>query len=396
MAKVELQKELQAGFSRVTLVGTAKVTEKSFSGITQKEGSTWRQVNDTIGVDTGDKNIVYGRIWGGYKTDNPVVYARTVNATADGKKRVAVPWDKRNDEEYIKNADLDTRDFLKAGITKDENGKLIIKEFMHEIDFSDYLKENLADGQEIRVTAVPTYQEYKGETQRQYSIRSVYLNEPYEKDGETKQTPKQAKLRQVYLVEKDSLTKNWERELEKDGKTIVTLYAPHYVGKMTVNNKSVDVKRNVAFVQAVTIRANSEDTEALEKTKKIVKKLFVVKRDVVREVGLIVDINDGYEETDKVELNDEMRELIEMGMLTEEDIKNQTTIRGNRISELVYDQPIVRTTDSGIALQLEDKYSVDVLLPPVTEEDDSTDDLFGDDVDLSSGITDDECGDLFG
>lgn len=395
MAKAELLKELQSGYSRFNFVGKAKIREGAFGGVTQKDGSTWRQVNSSFGVDSGEGNVAYGRIWGGYKTDKPIIKARN----SEGKF-IDVDWHKRNDEEYLKNLDLKENELYRAGIERDEDNKLIIKQFVHAIDFEEYLAEHLHDGQEIRVSGEGNYNEYNDNINLQYNVKTVFSNDPYEKDGEIKQTPYMAQLRQTYLVDSDSLDKNWERALEKDGEIIVAVYAPQYLGSKKVGDKYVPVGKNVAYRQAIKVKADTEDDTELGKKKQIIKKLFTVKKNVVREVGLIIDINEGYEESKGVELNDEMRELIEMGMLTEEDIKNQTTIRGNRISELVYNTPIVRKTDGGLVLQLEDKYAPEVLYPPIIEEDeeDTVKGMFeNDDSDEGiDGISDDAFADLFG
>ena len=71
--KVELLTELKQGASQFTLVGKAVIKDGALKGVLQKEGKTWRHVNSSFGVDTGDGNSVYARIWGGYKTDKPTL-----------------------------------------------------------------------------------------------------------------------------------------------------------------------------------------------------------------------------------------------------------------------------------------------------------------------------------
>ena len=131
--------------------------------------------------------------------------------------------------------------------------------------------------------------------------------------------------------------------------------------------------------------------------KKIIERFFKVKRDTVREIVLINNINEGYEEATGVEVNDEMRELIELGVFTEEDIKKQVTIRGNRISQLVFSQPAVnRNKETGeVKLQMDDnKYSPQAMVVPFIDgEDDGYDD---EDSDEGITVSDDEFTSLFG
>lgn len=392
MAKSSALTELSGGVSSFTLVGKAKIREGAFSGVTQKEGSLWRQVNSSFGVDTGEGNVVYGRIWGGFMTDKQSFMARK----AEDGKFFDVKWSERLNEEVVES--INTYELYKAGLETGADGKLIIKEFAHAIDFENYLAEHLKDDTDVRVRGDVNYNEYNGNINRQYNVKTVYLNTPYEKDGETKQSPAVAQMRQTLLINDDALDRKWERELEKDGETLVTVFAPQYVGNMTVDGKKVKIGRQVAFPQVIKVKVDKEDEKAIELRKSVIKRYFAVKKGTVREVQSYLDINEGYQEAQGVELNDEMLELIEMGMLTEEDVKKQMTIRGNRVSELVFSKPVIKPDESGKpTLVLEDKkYAPEALFPPILDGEDDVDSMFSEDEDEGTeAISDDAFAELF-
>ena len=390
--KVELLTELKQGASQFTLVGKAVIKDGALKGVLQKEGKTWRHVNSSFGVDTGDGNSVYARIWGGYKTDKP-----TLKRWNSENEFIDIAWNDRLNEsivESVRDAEL-----FRAGFEKDAEGKLITKKFISEIDFEEYLREHLADGMKVRVRGDVEYSEYNENVNRRYNIKSVYLVEPYMKDGVEVIAEDTAFIKQTYLFDEDALKKGWERELDKNGEIVVPVLVPSYVSNRKVGDSYVDVKKTLPLSQAIVVRAKDKTDEAeIAMKKKIIEKFFKVKKGTVREAQLIININEGYEESTGVELNDELRELIEMGVMTEDDIKKQVTIRGNRISELVFKQPAVRKTDDGIVILIDDaKYAPEALIVPMIdgEDDDEDDDAYANE-DEEVNLGDDAFAEMFG
>lgn len=386
---VELLDELKGGQSTVTLVGKAVVRDNSLKGVQLKEGKTWKHVDSSIGVDTGEGNVIYARIWGGYKIDNPVL--KRWNAE---NEFVDIKWEDRLKEDVVEGV----RDFdlLKAGLEVGEDGKLIIKEFISEIDFEEYLREHLTDGMKVRVRGKAEYSEYNDNIQRRYSVQSVYLAQTYEKDGVEIAPEDMATLRQTYVLNADALERNWESKLAKEGETFITVFVPQYVSTVLSGGKYVPLKKTMPYPQSIIVRLDDKEDEAeLKKKKTIIKKFFSVDKKTVREIVLINNINEGYEETTGVQLNDEMRELIDLGVFTEEDIKKQTTIRGNKVSKLTFIQPAIRRNDKGdIAVLLDDeKYSLQALVAPFVDGEDDAEDVFEDN---GTVIADDEFNSLFG
>ena len=250
----------------------------------------------------------------------------------------------------------------------------------------------------VRVRGDVEYNEYKDEIYRRYNIKSVYLAEPYKnKEGETVTPEPMAQVRQTYILDEDALDKKWQKDLQEEGRTTLSLFVPQYLSQRKVGDKYLPFKKTIPMHQGVVVKMKDmADEKELKVKKTIMEKFFKVKRDTVREIVLINNINEGYEEATGVEINDELQELIDLGIMTEEDIKNQVTIRGNKVSEIVFAQPaVLRNRDTGdVALQMTDeKYSTEALIVPFI---DGEDDFEEDSVEEGTAISDDEFASLFG
>ena len=206
-----------------------------------------------------------------------------------------------------------------------------------------------------------------------------------------------AQVRQTYLLDSDSLDRNWSRLLEKEGSMVIRAMVPQYLSQRKVGENYLPFKKTVPLVQALVFKMkDATDEKELDIKKQIVERFFKVKRDKVREIVLINSINEGFEQATGIEVNDEMRELIELGVFTEEDIKKQVTIRGNRVSEMVFLQPAVtKNRDTGeVSLQMtDDKYAPEALIVPFIDgEDDYAEEKPAETV----GISEDAFEELFG
>lgn len=393
--------ELKGGTARFKITGRVKIDEDSLPGAQQKEGSTWRHVNSSFRVQTDEGNSIYVRIWGGYKTDNPILYKFSADRS---EGMIQVKWDSRKESsvlEKVSNASL-----LRASLEKDETGKRITKEFLSEIDFEEYLQEHLHDGQLVTLTGEVEYSEYQGEVQRRFNLRNIYMAESYEKDGETVEPTQESLLYQTYILDNDSVSRRANKELDDNGQTVINAFVPQYVSSVRINGKYRELKKTVPYAQGLVVRVNkkSDGTDDLELKKKLVEKVFNVPRGTVREVTTINKIIEGYNESTVDNLEDvmspELRELVELGIMTEEEIKEQTSIRGNKISEIEYKG--VRThknPDTGEVRPaiFDDKYTEEALVNPIAQmEDEELDDDYDDNYDDDDIVTADELEEFFG
>lgn len=370
--KAELLDELKIGKRSFNFIGKVKVNDDTFKEASSKEGSTWLGVNNQIGIETTAGNILYARVQGGYKLDNPTLFASKKD---DFKSKLTIPYESRFNEALLKQvADFA---FMNAGIEKDENGKRIYKRFLNAIDFSEYLKENLKDGTQVRIIGEVDYSPGKEDTTyTNYNIKGIYLNEAYIKDGE--EVPAKAPsslIHQSYLVDNSTLEKGWETEFKKNGQITLQLYVPQYLSKIkNAQGQFVEWKKITPIVQPVVFKSSAlakDDESAI----KVIKKLFAVKSGV-REVVLYVNVIDGYVETGKIEyeISPEMRDLIDMGLISEDEIAAQVTVRKNRVHELSFFKPSIKQNEDGtVLLEVFDKYEEKVLVLPSLDDEDEED-----------------------
>lgn len=393
--------ELKGGTARFKITGRVKIDEDSLPGAQQKEGSTWRHVNSSFRVQTDEGNSIYVRIWGGYKTDNPILYKFSADRS---EGMIKVKWDSRKEPsvlEKVSNASL-----LRATLEKDESGKRITKEFLSEIDFEEYLQEHLHDNQLVTLTGDVEYSEYQGEVQRRFNLRNIYMAEPYEKDGETIEPQQESLLYQTYIVDSDSVSRRANKELEDNGETTINAFVPQYVSSANIGGKYRELKKTVPYPQGLVIRVKkkSDGTDDLELKQKLVEKVFGVSRGTVREVTTSNKIIEGYNESTVDNLEDvmspELRELVELGIMTEEEIKEQTSIRGNKISEIEYKGVSTRKNpDTGEVRPaiFDDKYTEEALVSPIAKlEDEVLDGGYEDSYDDDDTVSEDDLEAFFG
>lgn len=379
--KKELLKDLKGGIASLRLVGAAKVNEHSFGGVQQKDGKTWKHVDSSFGVEIEEGNVIYGQVKGGYVTTRPLIYAMD-----EDYKPLQIPFDERFDEEWL--GQVNNNNKFSAMIEREEiekevdgetvkvkEGKLIRKEFLSPIDFEEYLAKNLPNKAEVIVFCDVEYSEWQEKQYRNHIVRNVILNEERTVNGVvTPPKPHEATLRQTFLVNEYALEKSWAKDVKAEGSAMVNAFVPQYVGKLPVDGEYVEVKKVLAFPQRFKLEVPEDlDDEMLTKRLKLFKGLFSVKAGTLREISLVMKLNEGYQEaTGEAEITEEMQELIDCGIMTEEEVKEDLTIRGNKVSEVIFVKPGFKKDEGGtkkILAKEDDKYDPSALSRPVIEKD---------------------------
>lgn len=377
----EQKQGLQKGKSFAVVTGKAKINEKTFSGdmTSDKTGYVYTRLN--LGVEIRKGSVIYTEQMGGYAPDKPVIYSMN----KEDNSQVEINFADRLNEKVVESvADFKT---LKVGLERDDKGELIIKKFLSPMDVHDYLKEHLKDGMEVTVRGSFKFSEYNDNVQRKFEIQNIFLPYP-QKDKETGEvlpTEYKAVFTQTILVDEDSFEKITPQD-KKDGEVVIKSFAVDYVGKK--NGKQI--KKNLPFRLPITVKINKEKPEL---TEKIIEKLFDVPKGKVRELTIEGDIIEGYDEQEvseqDIELSDEIKELIELGLYSEEEAKAKMTVRGNKVSKLVFTRPHLakdKNDNNRTKMDINDeKYTVTDLFPPVVEkEEEKKDEL----PDLTGGTDD--------
>lgn len=386
--KVKLETELKRGYANFKAWGTLKVGEDTFPEPEVSKKSTYKYVNARMSLTLNEGRLVYVQMMGGYDPAKPILKRFSKDTEAG---MMDIKWEFRKDKKIID--EVANNSLIRVSVKQDENGKLIKEVFLSELDAVEYLRENLEDGAEVCVTGNVEYSRYNDKIQRHLNVRGIFLNEGYTKsDGTEVQAHKHgAEIKQTYLIDYTSLSSRHIHELEKDGKTIITGWVPQYIGK----ENGIEIRKVLPLAQQFSIEA---DENNIDLRKKMIDKLFKVKdKKIVREVAVRNDIVEGYDQAKgDIQISEELQDLIDEGMLTKEDVENEVTIRGNRISELAFMAPaIARDEDGKATLVLNDKYSPEVLAVP-DEDDEEDSDETDTDTTEEDELSDQDLDGLFG
>lgn len=337
-----LETELRSGVSRFSAYGKVSISADTFptDAVKAASGYTYKRVSFPVSV--GDNNTIYVQMMGGYSPKKPVIYARNTD-----NDPIEVNWDLRTNENILEN--IADRSFVKVRLEKDADGKLIEKKFLSEFDAITYMADHLKDGQQVYIGGDVEYRHYNGQIQRSFNMTTVALDENEDRKPS-------AQLSQTYLIDSTSVDRDWEDQLEEKKQLVVNAYVPQYVGK----HEGKQIKKTLAFPQQFVLKATDEN---MDKRKAIVKRFLLTDEDVIRELSLLCDLVDGYEEsTGNVELSDDLKELIQLGFMTEEAAEKQMTIGGNRVRETVLVRPMLRRNNGQPELMMEDKYAPEALV----------------------------------
>ncbi|WP_347283990.1 hypothetical protein [Lactobacillus taiwanensis] len=359
----ELKTELTHGKSQLYLAGVVKITKDTFEEEkTSKSGYTY--LRTSFSVKVGEGRSVWVSMMGGYSKGNPVVYT-----FSNKNESLQINWKNRDNSQVLEQvADYS---LFKIALEKDNEGKLITKKFVSEYDAINYLKDHLEDGMNVVISAEADYSLYNDDVQRQFKVRTLALDEGYTDKEKVKHEHRDpaARLSQTYLIEEDSISENYEEELEENGVTTINAYVPQYLGK--VDGK--ELKKVVALPQQFTVRVKDDNVEG---AKALVGSVIKPESsDAVREISMRMNILDGYStsqvQLEEDDLPDEVKQLIEVGAMSLEDVKRETYVSGDKVSETTFSS-IMLDKESRRILK-EDKYDLSVLTMPIVDGEETVD-----------------------
>lgn len=318
LAKSKERKALKKGKAAFTLIGKAKVTDKTFN-LDNSYDSGWTDNQMYLGVDCGNGNMVYGEMRGGFFPDDDNILRgfSKDDKDDDGKsKQVEIAWEDRFDEELLDTI-ADTS-FITVGVEKDVKGKTVYKKFLSAYDAVEYLDEHLEDGMVVNVKGNIGYSEYEDNVTVKKEITSIVLSK-VEDEADFKAT-----FTQTILLGFDSIGK---KDPEKN--TIaLNAYVVDYVGKPKIDGKKVEIKKNITYPKTFEVAINDNP----EITAKMLQKFFKVKKkgsiNVLTVMGNLIEGAAIVNITDD-DIPDDIKELIEMGLYSEEEAKAKCAVGGN-------------------------------------------------------------------
>ena len=327
-------RELKKGKTHVSnfnLVGACKVNDYTFSMGNESQKSSWVYHKTNLGIDCGRDGIIYASMMGGYSSEKDnVVYVHGTKENENKKtvddfeNRYTIDWDDRFNETILK--DIGDLCFIQIGIEKDIKGNTVVKKFLSQYDAIEYLQEHIEDGMVLNVKGKLKYSEYEGSLQINKEIESIFLSKAEEDKY-------RATFEQTVLFDYNSIGKK-----NKDNNTYYLAgYIMDYVGK--VNGKKIG--KTVVYSKTFEFPIG----EDVEKTQKILVKFFKPKKKgLVAEVNVRGRITKGGNTTE-VSLDDipeDILELIELGLYTQDDIKGIATTGGKSAELFLIEKPIAK------------------------------------------------------
>lgn len=323
-----------------------KIDEKS-------ENSNWQYSNMTLGVDCGEKcGIVTADMVGGFSLEREnVIYAHGKNedGSDDYSNQILVAWEDRFDENILES--IGDRSFIVVGLEFTDKKKVFYKKFLSAYDAIPYIEQALdalSDDAVIKVRGSLKYSLYNDVTQVNKQITQIYI------DTKSKEEDFTAKFVQSILVDSDSIDKN---EIDKErGLVYINARVLDYVKE--INGK--DISGQYPFSKVFEFYTDLNDKK---KFAAIMSKLFKPKKNI-RQVtfnGLFVEggatVTTTYED-----VPDDVKDLVEIGVYTEEEAIAACSTGGSRERHMVLTKPYIKNTDGTSIPQIfDDVYTEDDL-----------------------------------
>ena len=312
---------LKKGKSSFELIGNVKLNDFTFKLEQESQKSDWIYNSLNLGIDCGVYGMIYGRMMSGYGSNrNNVVYVHG-KKEVDGKERdnfenrFTIAWEDRFDEDVLET--VGSMNFINIGIELDEKDEVVYKKFLTEYDAINYLEENLVDGMRIKVKGNLSYREYEGKITIEKHINKIYIVTNDEVEDK-------ASFVQSVLLDCDSIGK-----ADKETRTVplsvriienIREYGgqkiQRKVGNRIVKSVNIPIAKELQFPVGDDIELAKKMLKAFKvKSKKTVTQMVVeghFSRGEVTTVEVTID-----------DLDDDIKELIELGLLDEKDILGQ-------------------------------------------------------------------------
>ena len=353
--------------SSFNLIGRPVINDYTFKIDEKSEKSNWVYNSLNIGVDCGENfGTVYAELMGGYSEENEnkiFAHGKKADGTDDFEAQIIVDWEDRFNEDVLE--EIGELSFITVGLEKTSEGKTFYKKFLSAYDAIAYIKEHLTEEMVVNVRGNLKYSSYNDTVQVRKNITSIALSKV---DDSSKY---RATFTQSILVDKDSAS------LKKDGIDMDkgVMYVNARVLDYVKEVNGVEVKGQYAYAKQFEFAMNFENEK---QCKTIYEKLFKVKKDITQitfegefiEGGAVVT-------TTLDDLPDEIRDLVEMGVYTEQEACAKCTANGNRERRMVLRKPSIKLVGDDkvpVVQKFEERYTEDDLYLDYLFKNKSTDD----------------------
>lgn len=362
---------------RFNLVGEAKVNDFTFTLDQESEKSDYIYNRLNLNVDCGERyGKVSAELMGGYFSEKDgviYVHGKNEDGTDDFNNQYTIAFEDRFDESILE--DIGDLCFMTVGLEKTDKDKTFYKKFLSPYDMIAYINEHLEDGTVVNVSGQLRYTVYNGNIQCRKEINSIALSSA---------TPDKyhATFTQTMLIDKDSCTKD---SLDKD-KSVLMIDAyvlekfKEFNGWDLTDNGKIKGGQFVPLKRTFEFPVDISTDEGKEKVKKVMAKLFKVKKGVTQITfeGEFVESGATIQAT-MDDVPDDIKELIEIGVYTEEEALAKCSENGSRERRMLILKPAIRMVgEEGekkpVVQRIDEKFSEDDLimdcLSPKDEDED--------------------------
>lgn len=344
-----------------TLIGKPVINDYTFKIDEKSERSNWVYNALNLGIDCGEKcGTVYAELMGGYSEENEnkiFAHGKKEDGSDDFDAQIIVDWDDRNNEEVLE--EIGDLSFITVGLEKTSEGKTFYKKFLSAYDAIAYIKEHLSEDMVVNVKGNLKYSTYNDNVQVRKNITSIVLSKVDDAANY------KATFTQTILIDKDSANL---KNIDKDKGVIyidakVLDFLKEYNGTKLVNAKGEEKGAQYPFKKQFEFAMDFSNEAAC---KKIMDKLFKVKKGITQITMEGEFIEGGTVVTATLEdLPEDIRELVEMGVYTEEEACAKCTANGSRERRMVLKKPQIKLVGDDkvpVIQRFEEKYTEDDLV----------------------------------
>lgn len=341
--------------SSFTLIGKPVINDYSFKIDEKSEKSQWIYNAMNLGIDCGDAyGVVWAEMLGGYSEsgENKIyAHAKNEDGSDNFEQQLVIAWEDRFNDDILE--DVGELSFLTVGLERTDKDKTYYKKFLSAYDAISYIREHLTEDMIVNVRGNLKYSTYNDVTQVRKNITSIALSKV---DDPSKF---KATFTQSILIDKDSASLKPDNIDKDKGVMYVNARVLDYVKEVN----GVEVNGQYPFFKQFEFGMDfSNQTQC----KKIMDKLFKVKKDVTQitfdgefiEGGAVVTATWD-------DIPDDIKDLVEMGVYTEEEALSKCTANGSRERRMVLKKPSIKLVgeDKIPALQMfEERYTEEDLI----------------------------------
>ena len=317
--------------SNFTLIGKPKISEDYTYKIDEKsEKSQWVYNSINLGIDCGEKHgVVYAEMMGGYSEENEnkiFAHGKKDDGSDNFEEQVVVNWEDRFNDAVLET--IGDLSFITVGLEKTDKGQTFYKKFLSAYDAIAYIKEHLTEDMVVNVRGNLKYSTYNDVVQVRKNITSIALSKA---DDASKY---KATFTQSILIDKDSASL---KNIDKDkGVMFVDTRILDYVKEVD----GVEVKGQYPYKRQFEFAMDFSNEAAC---KKIMEKLFKVKKGITQ-ITFEGDFVEGGAVVTATwdDIPDEIKDLVEMGVYTEEEALAKCTANGGRERRMVLKKPMIK------------------------------------------------------